>query len=126
MPYGPKICACCGSTDEVQRHHLYATSLGCPDDLTVWLCLSCHNRLHHRQHFVRHRELTIAGLAAAKAQGAQLGNRTNLSAAQAKGRAVNAAAAAAFASNVLPIIRQIQTSGVTSLRGIARALDARG
>jgi DNA invertase Pin-like site-specific DNA recombinase len=69
---------------------------------------------------------TKAALAAKKAQGALLGNRTNLSAAQAKGRAVNAAAAAAFARNVLPIIRQIQASGVTSLRGIARALDARG
>jgi DNA invertase Pin-like site-specific DNA recombinase len=69
---------------------------------------------------------TKAALAAKKAQGAQLGNRTNLPAAQAKGRAVNAAAADAFARNVLPIIRQIQASGVTSLRGIARALDARG
>ena len=69
---------------------------------------------------------TKAALAAKKAQGALLGNRTNLSAAQAKGRAANAMAAAAFAHNVLPIIRQIQASGVTSLRGIARALDARG
>jgi DNA invertase Pin-like site-specific DNA recombinase len=69
---------------------------------------------------------TKAALASKKAQGALLGNRTNLSAAQAKGRAANAAAAAAFARNVLPIIRQIQASGVSSLRGIARALDARG
>jgi DNA invertase Pin-like site-specific DNA recombinase len=69
---------------------------------------------------------TKAALASKKAQGALLGNRTNLSAAQAKGRAVNTAAAEAFARNVQPIIRQIQASGVSSLRGIARALDARG
>jgi DNA invertase Pin-like site-specific DNA recombinase len=69
---------------------------------------------------------TKAALAAKRAQGALLGNRTNLSAAQAKGQAMNAAAADAFARNVLPIIRQIQASGVTSLRAIARVLDARG
>ena len=58
--------------------------------------------------------------------GTLLGNRTNLTAAQAKGRAANTAAADAFARNVLPIIRQIQASGVTSMHGIARALNARG
>jgi hypothetical protein len=31
-----------------------------------------------------------------------------------------------FAKNVLPIIREIQASGVTSQRGIARALNVRG
>jgi hypothetical protein len=36
------------------------------------------------------------------------------------------AAADAFAANVLPIIRQIQDSGVQSFRGVARALTARG
>ena len=36
------------------------------------------------------------------------------------------AAADQFAANVLPIVRAIQTSGVTSLAGIAEALNARG
>jgi hypothetical protein len=31
-----------------------------------------------------------------------------------------------FAKNVLPVIREIQTNGVTSNRAIARTLDARG
>ena len=35
-------------------------------------------------------------------------------------------AADAFAANVRPIIREIQASGVQSLRGVARALTARG
>ena len=38
----------------------------------------------------------------------------------------NRAAADRFAANVGPIIEQIQTSGVRSLRGVARALTARG
>jgi DNA invertase Pin-like site-specific DNA recombinase len=69
---------------------------------------------------------TRAALAAKKAQGAALGNRTNLNAAQAMGAAANAAGAEAFAANVLPIIRQIQASGAKTARAIAEALNARG
>jgi DNA invertase Pin-like site-specific DNA recombinase len=71
-------------------------------------------------------ERTRAALARKKAQGALLGNRTNLTAAQEKGAASNRAAAAAFASNAIPIIRQIEASGVSGYHGIADALNARG
>jgi hypothetical protein len=47
---------------------------------------------------------TRAALAQKKAHGAILGNRTNLSDAQAKGVAANREAADAFAANVLPIV----------------------
>jgi DNA invertase Pin-like site-specific DNA recombinase len=69
---------------------------------------------------------TRAALAAKKAQGAALGNRTNLSEAQAKGAIANRAGADAFAANVLPVVRQIQASGATTPRAIAAALNARG
>jgi DNA invertase Pin-like site-specific DNA recombinase len=69
---------------------------------------------------------TRAALAAKKAQGATLGNRTNLGEAQSKGAAANAAGAEAFAANVLPVIRQIQASGAKTARAIAEALNARG
>ena len=69
---------------------------------------------------------TRAALAQKKAQGAVLGNRTNLPAAQAKGVATNQKAADAFASNVLPIVRQIQAAGATTHRAIAQALNDRG
>jgi DNA invertase Pin-like site-specific DNA recombinase len=71
-------------------------------------------------------ERTRAALAQKKAQGALLGNRTNLAAAQEKGTASTHAAAEVFAGNVLPIIRQIEASGVSNYRGIAAALNARG
>lgn len=71
-------------------------------------------------------ERTKAALAVRKAQGVQLGNRTNLAEAQAKGRAANQAAADQFASNVLPIIYQVQAAGITSYSGIAAALNRRG
>ena len=71
-------------------------------------------------------ERTRAALAARKRQGARLGNRTNLAEAQALGAARTAAAARRFAENAAPVIRQVQDSGVASLRGIAAVLNARG
>jgi DNA invertase Pin-like site-specific DNA recombinase len=69
---------------------------------------------------------TRVALAQRKAQGVTLGNRTNLPEAAAKGASANRAAADAFAANVLPVVRQIEASGITTLRGIAEALNARG
>jgi DNA invertase Pin-like site-specific DNA recombinase len=71
-------------------------------------------------------ERTREALARKKAQGAVLGNRTNLAEAQAKGAAARQERAAAFARNVLPVIREIQQAGTRDLRGIAAALNARG
>ena len=71
-------------------------------------------------------ERTRAALQARKKQGALLGNRTNLAEAQTKGSARVAEDALRFAQNVVPIIERIRASGITSLRGIAAVLDARG
>ena len=68
---------------------------------------------------------TKAALAVKKAAGALLGNRTNLAEASAAGRAVQVAHADDFAGNVLPIIREIQAGGATTLRAVADALNAR-
>jgi DNA invertase Pin-like site-specific DNA recombinase len=72
---------------------------------------------------------TKAALAAAKARGVVLGNpRLD----EVRGRAVrrakasNKASADRFAKSVLPVIREIEASGVVSHRGIARALNDRG
>jgi DNA invertase Pin-like site-specific DNA recombinase len=71
-------------------------------------------------------ERTKAALAAKKAQGVILGNRTNLEAARAAAAKSSKAAADAFASNVRPIIDQVRCAGATSYRAIASALNARG
>jgi DNA invertase Pin-like site-specific DNA recombinase len=65
-------------------------------------------------------------LTAKKAQGAKLGNRTNLAEAAAMGHAANREAADSFAANVLPIVRQIQAGGLTTTRAVADAVNARG
>jgi DNA invertase Pin-like site-specific DNA recombinase len=68
---------------------------------------------------------TKEALAAAKARGVRLGN-PRLAQARAEVNAARQEAADSFAAGVLPIIRQIQKSGVSSLRGVAKALSARG
>jgi DNA invertase Pin-like site-specific DNA recombinase len=68
---------------------------------------------------------TKEALARKKAAGAVLGN-PNLAEAQVKAVAAVSANAYAFAANVLPIIRQIEASGIVTSRGIAAALNARG
>jgi DNA invertase Pin-like site-specific DNA recombinase len=71
-------------------------------------------------------ERTRAALASRKRQGTRLGNPSSPAEAAAKGRQVSQQEAEAFARSVLPIIRAVQRSGTTSLRGIASALNARG
>jgi len=71
-------------------------------------------------------ERTKAALARKKMQGAVLGNRTNLAEASAKGRQSEREIADRFARNVRPVIEQIKSGGVTTLRAIAAELNARG
>src|SRR5437660_9003795 len=68
---------------------------------------------------------TRDALQAAKARGKKLGN-PKLAEARDLATESNRAAAERYAANVLPVIREIQASGITSLRGVARALTARG
>jgi len=71
-------------------------------------------------------ERTRAALAARKAQGAALGNRSNAAEAAALGGQVQTSEAEAFAANVLPIIEALRASGIRDLRGLASALNRRG
>jgi DNA invertase Pin-like site-specific DNA recombinase len=68
---------------------------------------------------------TRDALQAAKARGTKLGN-PKLAKARESAIEGNRAAAERYAANVLPIIREIHASGITTLRGVARALAARG
>jgi DNA invertase Pin-like site-specific DNA recombinase len=68
---------------------------------------------------------TREALAAAKARGVTLGN-PRLAEARAGLNTARQEAADSFAANVRPIIKEIQASGITSLRGVAKALSVRG
>jgi DNA invertase Pin-like site-specific DNA recombinase len=67
---------------------------------------------------------TKAALAAAKERGVKLGNPA-LADARVKAEESRVAGADEFARTIAPVIRDIQKTGVTSLRGIARELVAR-
>ena len=77
---------------------------------------------HEREMNAQH---TKDALQAAKARGVVLGN-PRLDAVRARAVASVKADADRFAKNVTPIIREIQSSGVASHRGIARSLKSRG
>jgi DNA invertase Pin-like site-specific DNA recombinase len=69
---------------------------------------------------------TREALARKKAQGAKLGNPRNPAEAAAKGREVITDSADRFAADMLPIIEGIRAAGITTLGGIADALNKRG
>lgn len=72
---------------------------------------------------------TRAALAVAKARGVRLGNPSPTPATPAMAAAARAARSrqvAARTADVLPVVRQIQAEGATSLREIARGLQAQG
>ena len=71
-------------------------------------------------------ERTKAALAARKAQGARLGNPCNAEEAAALGRGIQVAEADRFAANIMPIVDTVRATGVSSLAGVADALNARG
>ena len=68
-------------------------------------------------------ERTIAALQAKKANGAKLGNPTNLCIAGSMGRIAQAQVADDFAANLVPVIRN---AGANTLSEIAKALNGRG
>jgi DNA invertase Pin-like site-specific DNA recombinase len=70
---------------------------------------------------------TKAALAAKRQRGEQVGDIRHLGPeGQAAGRAIQVARADQFAANVLPIIEELRSAGVTTLMGIAAALNTRG
>ena len=71
-------------------------------------------------------ERTKAALAARKATGARLGNRSNARQAAAKGHRALSEEADAFSANVMPIIDSLRSAGIADLRGLASALNSRG
>jgi DNA invertase Pin-like site-specific DNA recombinase len=71
-------------------------------------------------------ERTKAALAARKAQGARLGNRTNAGEALALGRHSLTKEADGFAASMQLIIESLRSAGMTDLRSLADALNQRG
>ena len=122
-------CACCGSGDGVEQHHLYPKSQGCPDDLTIPLCCVCHGRAHEMKLRGNISELTKAGLMRAKARGVKLGGPNLRAGTPDMARLANSAYSGQQrqrAADVLPFIRQAQKAGATTLQSIADAMTARG
>lgn len=84
---------------------------------TVWLCADCHGKTHGRMFPNNHRELTIAGLNAAKAKGKKLGNphRDGGVVVRAMRHAAYEAAEAAMAAKIAAEKAAIWAAGISNL-----------
>ena len=70
------ICAACGSTEDLNYHHLVPRFRGgedVPENIIV-LCAACHHKLHDKGGNVSASQLIKEGIAKAKAAGKRLGN----------------------------------------------------
>ena len=72
---GEPVCSCCGDNADIQEHHLYLRGDGCPGDLTIWLCHTCHMRAHGRGDGIGWQKAHRAGIERARAAGALKGRR---------------------------------------------------
>jgi DNA invertase Pin-like site-specific DNA recombinase len=70
-------------------------------------------------------ERTRSALAAKKAQGAMLGNPSNIREAGQIGRRIQQEEAVRYAANVLPVIESVRSAGITSMVSIAQELNSR-
>jgi hypothetical protein len=118
-------------SDEPHHHHLVPRCRGGSDEETnlVTLCVECHGLLHGVEWQNNHAQLTRDGLQRAKARGQKLGGDRGdqlTDKARALGCKARTAQADARAADLAPIVAELQASGVTSLRGIAKALNERG
>jgi hypothetical protein len=112
---------------------------GCPLDVRLRECirLSCPNDCGDRlggafattllqEGATVDRERTRAARAERRKDGVRLGNLVNATEAAALGRQIQVAEADRFAANMLPVIAALQAAGITDLRGLPAALNARG
>ena len=115
-------CCNCGAPAE-HAHHVVPLIRGGRDSLgnLVSLCGLCHGAVHGVD-MVNHRELTRAGLAAAKARGVKLGGTRP---GTLKENAAAKAAAAGRSEALRPILAAMAAQGA-SLRAMAGALAAAG
>ena len=74
----PKKCCNCGSTENLQYHHIVPVVYGgneVPTNVAV-LCGSCHSKTHYgKGDVINHNDAVRRGLEAAKARGVKLGRK---------------------------------------------------
>ena len=118
-----KQCFECGTTDDLQEHHVVPRLRG--GTKTVTLCYSCHMKAHGRDaKGLHHGRLTKEALAQAKARGVKLGT-SNPVIKEASQRGKRAKRVRTIA-RLTPVFLEIRDEGFTTGIAMANILNARG
>jgi len=120
-----KQCFECDSKNNLIEHHVVPRSRG--GKRTIVLCQPCHDKVHGHKRLrnISVSELTSEGLKRAKERGVKLGN-PNPARALAKAMETSQRRKKKFYDYAIVHIREIQASGISTLQGIADALNSKG
>ena len=120
-------CFECGHSNpiEIQLHHVVPRSMG--GTRVIPLCSVCHRKVHgvKKEKQISISRLTKQGLAAARDRGVVLGNK-NWGKSLKKATAASLKAMEPIWAEQLKAVEDVNKSGVVTLTGIARCLNARG
>ena len=107
---GELCCFECGSTEEIQMHHIVPKSRG--GEKVISICYSCHQKAHHKKaKSVNHRQLVSERIAKARAKGVKW-NAFSKSARK-KGRSAWAEKSKAKRAELGPMLHALKEQGFT-------------
>ena len=105
---GELCCFECGSTEEIQMHHIVPKSRG--GEKMISICYCCHQKAHHKKSkSVKHSQLISEGIAKSRAAGMEWRSITREESKM--GRKVYAEKTKVKRAELCPIIDQIKNEG---------------
>lgn len=119
---GELCCFECGSTEEIQMHHIVPKSRG--GEKMISICYCCHQKAHHKKaKSVKHGQLISEGIAKARANGLKWNNLSN--SARKKGWSTLAEKSKAKRAELCPTIDKMRKEGKT-WQNISDSLNEQG
>ena len=114
----------CGGTGEIQKHHPVPRSRG--GSRTIFLCLECHAKAHHRKKNMSTSALVSAKMHMLKAQGRIFGNPGIMENCQPLGVAAIKESAKKFNAKILLLAADLRQAGYNTVDLLVDRLNGIG